>query len=237
MDLIISPFVERQISEILAPLKKPEKWMAFNLPFFPKPFAIVRMEGQPGTGKTTIARHMANQVSTRSSIINFADVANSHFSETETKITTAFAEATKKKKNTLIFEEADALFWDRSMINEDNILNIGIVNTLLVEIDKWKQRQIPSLLLFTTNHPDLIDKALESRITDVVKLQPPIGELAEQMWISKFPKNLKYDKADISAMATWGCTPRQMEDAVIHACRRALLENRAVRIEDIHQNS
>lgn len=226
--LILPEEIEKQIASIMAPLKNPKKWMSYGLPFAPFPSAIIRMEGLPGTGKTAIANMMARKLRTAPMHIDFSTVASPSYGETEQKILAAFKAAHETETNTLIFEESDALFWSRDKINEDTVLALGIVNTLLTEIDRFVSRQIPSLLIFTTNYPALLDSALESRFDDVIKLSPPVGRAAEKMWKSKLPKCFDWEKTDfdISSIYKQEFTPRQMEKMILKACRIAMIEDR-----------
>ena len=126
--------------------------------------------------------------------------------------------------------------WSRDNVEADLMYALSFVNTLLVEIDKFISRPIPSLLILTTNYPALLDAAFQSRITDVVKLPIPTGKQAKDIWRSKLPKCMLKDKSlenDLEILAASKMTPRKIEQSIDHACRIALLENRAPSIKDI----
>lgn len=226
--LILTPELKQQIAEILAPLQNPEAWKALELPFAPSPAAVIRMEGEPGTGKTALANYIARKLKQPPLHLDFAGVASTQFGETEGKIKALFAAAHETQTITVIVEECDALFWSRDKITEDTTYMLGIQNTLLVEIDRLKAREIPTCLIFTTNYPQLLDKALESRFTDIVRLEPPKGLAAQKMWMAKLPRPMITDYAGITfeqvaELAELGATPRQMENAIIKISRSALL--------------
>lgn len=230
MKLILSPEVQTQVDEILAPLINPALWTKMNLSFAKFPYAIVRMEGNPGCGKTALAQYMARRLKQAPLEISFDKVANPMIGETEKAINQLFHTANETETKTIIMEECDALLWSRSFVNEDTTHMLGFINTLLTCIDKFRQREIPSLLILTSNHPEKLDSAMESRITDVIKLFPPVGKLAEKLWSSKLPECLL--DANLSQLAALGATPRQIENAILKISRRAIKQNRLPIFQD-----
>lgn len=234
--LTLTAEIRTQIDEILAPMRNSTEWEALELPFAPKPYAIVRMEGQPGTGKTALANYMARRMDKPPVHLNFSHIASSQLGETETKIVSVFNHAHETETNTIIMEECDAIFWSRDKISEDTMYMLGFINTMLSEIDRFIQRAVPSLLILTTNYPQLLDSALQRRITDVIKLFPPVGPHAERMWLSKLPNCMKTEMVNgqLKSLASLGATPDQMEKAVLKICRTAMNEGRKPTFTDFN---
>lgn len=226
--LIFPKEVKQHLDEILAPLLDPAKWKSLGLKFAPNPHAVVLLTGAPGTGKTAIANFLARQFRRKPVEINFAGVASPMLGKTEENIKEIFTKATEEKSPVLILEECDALLWDRNRICEDTMHILGFVNTLLTEIDKFKEQPFPTLLIFTTNFPKLLDAAMQRRITDTIELFPPTGEAAEKMWASKLPISINETMMDEhwKQLCNLGATPDQMEKAILRVCRKALLEKR-----------
>lgn len=227
MKLTLTPEVRDQVNQILAPLQNPDQWKALELPFAPSASAIVRMEGAPGTGKTALANYMSRKMKKPPIHISFAGVASVQLGETEAKITATFNSAHETETPVIIMEECDAILWSRDKVSEDTLYQLGFINTLLTEIDRFINRDIPSLLILTTNYPQLLDSAMESRITDVINLFPPVGEQAERMWKAKLPFVMlqNMSKKEFSQLAELGATPRQMEKAIMKVCRLAMHKN------------
>lgn len=223
--LKLTPELEQQVAEILAPLLSPDKWAALKLPFAPSPAAVVMLIGKPGTGKTALTQYMARKIGKPPVHISFAGVASPQYGETEAKITTLFNTANETESVTIIMEECDSILWSRDMITEDTITALGIVNTMLVEIDKFRARKIPSLLIFTTNHPKLLDDAFQSRITDTIELFAPKGDHAKRLWMMKLPVAMReaMTPQQFTQLAELGATPRQMENAILKVCRGAMV--------------
>ncbi len=226
MKLTLAPDLKRQVAEILAPLKDPALWKAMAIPFAPHPYAVVRMEGAPGTGKTALAEYMARRMEKPPIHVDFAGVASPVLGDTEKRITEAFAKAAETETPTIIFEECEALLFDRAKLTDDEMFKLSFMDTLLKEVDKFIARPIPSLLILTTNYPKLIDAALESRVTDVVYLSPPVGTHAINLWNSKLPPCMKDNWKEIDRLAQLGATPRQMEQSVLRIARKASYEKR-----------
>lgn len=231
MKLTLEPSIKRQVTEILAPLKDPELWKQMGISFAPHPYAVVRLEGAPGTGKSALAAYMARRMEKPPIHVDFAGVASPILGDTEKRITESFAKAAETETPTIIFEECESLMFDRAKLTEDEMFKLSFMDTLLKEIDKFITRPIPSLLIFTTNYPQLLDAALESRVTDVVYLSPPVGLHATKLWYSKLPLSMQAINGtelekQLEILSSVGATPRQMEQAILKVCRRAAFEKR-----------
>lgn len=235
MKLLLTPETKRKVDEILVPLKNPQRWIDMKIPFAPTPYAIVRMEGAPGTGKTALSNYMARQMGCKPIRLEFAGTASDQLGETEKHIAAKFKEATDLEIPVIIMEECESLLVSRKMVNDDNMYMLGLLDTMLIEIDRFIARKIPSLLILTTNHPELLDAAIESRITDVIELFPPVGIAAWKMWNAKLPYQM-LEREDLNIwmkkLSDLIVTPRQMEKAILKICRKAMLENREPRFED-----
>lgn len=229
---IFTPELKDQVDEILAPLMNPTGWKELNLDFAKFPSSVVRMEGPPGSGKSALSDYMARQFKRKPVRLSFDMVASQKIGVTEQAINSIFQEAEEEHSPTIIMEECDAILWSRDMIT-DNTYVLGFVNTLLTNIDRFIQREIPSLLILTTNYPKLLDKAMESRITDVIQMPEPCGDFAKQLWKSKLPKNLRYTEQDLDRLISHSLTPREIEQKVKRACRKAFAHGSIVTIKDI----
>lgn len=239
MKLILSPETEAQVDTIMAPLRNPESWTALELDFAPNPFAIVLLAGEPGTGKTALAAKMAAMLRRKPLHISFGELASPDLGGTEKAIMNLFKLATESETSVLVAEEVDALLWSRNRVSDDTMHMLGIVNTMLTEIDKFIARPVPSLILMTTNHPELLDAAIMSRITDTISLPLPVGEHAYEIWRSKLPSGLVKDTTKFGLRSfvkartgVSGITPREIQNRILAGCRKAILENRKPTLED-----
>ena len=228
MKLALSPDIRRLAKEIVAPLQSPEIWKAMGLSYAKNPYAIIRMEGVTGSGKTALANYMARQLKQPPMHLDFARIASDQLGGTEQAINLFFDTANETKTKTLIMEECDALVWSRNMVDKDTTYHQGFVAELLRRIDEFKNRDMPSMLIMTTNHPERIDAAIESRITDVLRIPIPTGDHAHKVWMTKLPECLLKTIQDgqLEALARLHLTPRAMENLVLQICRRAAVDKR-----------
>lgn len=229
MKLVFDHALQRRISHILAPFKRPEAWKELGLSFAPVPSAVVLLKGETGTGKSTIANYIGRRLGytrTKMPQASFGDVAQHELGGTEKAVKALFHEHPKA----LLLEEVDGIAWDSSRVTDDTIWMLGIRSTLLSEIDAYLKKG--GCLLMATNHAALLDKALLSRVTDTIILHPPTGEVAEKMWRAKLPRSIAFTPAQIRELAAVPTTPRDMEHRILRACRAAFDENRMPSFED-----
>lgn len=231
---LFTPELKTTVDEILAPLKNPGIWKKMGLPFAKTPRAIVRLEGGTGCGKTSLADYMARALEQPPLTMSFADVASSVLGDTENRITALFKTAHEQQIKTVIMEECESLLLSRSKISDDTTYLYGFLDTILREIDKFIARDFPSLLILATNHPEAIDSAIESRITDVIRLEPPSGTFAVSLWRSKLPQPLRDDitTKELNTLAKRGMTPREIENEILRLARRALHQGRDMAFSD-----
>lgn len=152
----------QEFNHLIDMIDRPEKYKRLNAPF-PKAFL---MHGPPGTGKTELARGLANKLGA-----TYFEVCGSQFEskwvgETSQRITALFAQARKAKP-------ADNSQDIRAVIFIDEIETIApkrngygtthhsqqAVGTLLTEMTK-KDENKHILIIGATNHKHMIDEAI-----------------------------------------------------------------------------
>lgn len=238
MKLYHTPEVKLQVAEILAPLKRPALWQQMDLAFAKNPYAIVRLDAPTGCGKTALAHHMAAQMKQKPLHLDFGSVAGSELGQTEKAIISLFDKAIETETYTVIMEECDGLVWTRDMVNEDSQYQLTIIAEMLRQMDRFINRGLPSLLIMNTNHPEKIDSAIASRITDTIFMGVPEGDVAKSMWRSKLPGVMKPHITDaaLTELAEMRMTPRAMEQMILRACRKAAYADRMPCWEDFTVN-
>ncbi|KAG8196814.1 hypothetical protein JTE90_027530 [Oedothorax gibbosus] len=143
---------------ILFPLMYPEVFQRFKI----SPPRGVLFYGQPGTGKTLVARALANECSTGDKRVAFfmrkgADCLSKWVGESERQLRLLFDQAYSMRPSIIFFDEIDGLAPVRST-RQDQI-HSSIVSTLLALMDGLDNRG-EIVIIGATNRLDAIDPAL-----------------------------------------------------------------------------
>lgn len=134
------------------------------------------LQGMPGTGKTMLAKWMALRLGLPLVVLDLATSISSFLGKTGANLRRSldYARATPC---VLLLDEFDAIGKRRDDAGEVGELK-RIVNVLLKELEDWP---FHSVLVAATNHPELLDPAINRRFDVVIELSLP-GE-AERLAI------------------------------------------------------
>lgn len=133
-----------------------------------KPLAVKNKRllfiGAPGTGKTTLASLIGEQLGMAVYKIDLSMIVSKYIGETEKNLELVFAKA-ENKGWILFFDEADALFGKRTNVRDahDRYANIEIAY-LLERIEKYN-----GIVILATNMKSNIDEAFKRRFQTVIK--------------------------------------------------------------------
>jgi SpoVK/Ycf46/Vps4 family AAA+-type ATPase len=124
--------------------------------------------GNPGCGKTTIAKYISEQTGLPLVIARFDAIVSSLLGNTAKNIRKIFDFA-DNKPCILFLDEFDAIAKAR-----DDQYELGelkrVINSLLQNIDSFAKQNI---LIAATNHPELLDKAIWRRFNTVIGIGLP----------------------------------------------------------------
>jgi transitional endoplasmic reticulum ATPase len=149
----LSDQIQRLREMIELPLKHPE---VFNKLGINPPLGVL-MHGAPGTGKTMIAKALANESGANFYSIAGPEIISKHYGESEQKIREIFEEASSNAPSILFFDELDAIASKRAETTGE--LERRVVAQLLTMMDGVKERgQV--MVIGATNRVDSIDPAL-----------------------------------------------------------------------------
>ncbi|HLO87731.1 MAG TPA: ATP-binding protein [Nostocaceae cyanobacterium] len=152
--------------------------------------------GVSGTGKTTSAEVLANELGLDLYRIDLSAVSSKYIGETEKNLRRIF-DAAETGAAILLFDEADALFGKRSDVKDarDRYANME-VSYLLQRMEEYR-----GLAILTTNLKDSIDTAFLRRIRFLVKFDFPDVKQRQEIWQRVFPKNTPTEKLDYTKLA------------------------------------
>ena len=143
-----------QIREMIElPLRHPTLFKTLGV----KPPRGVLLYGPPGSGKTLIARAVANETGAFFFLINGPEIMSKMAGESEANLRKAFEEAEKNAPAIIFVDEIDSIAPKRDKTNGE--VEKRIVSQLLTLMDGLKGRA-NTVVIGATNRPNSIDPAL-----------------------------------------------------------------------------
>lgn len=143
-----------QIREMIElPLRHPALFKTLGV----KPPRGVLLYGPPGSGKTLIARAVANETGAFFFLINGPEIMSKMAGESESNLRKAFEEAEKNAPAIIFIDEIDSIAPKREKTNGE--VERRIVSQMLTLMDGLKQRA-SVVVIGATNRPNAIDPAL-----------------------------------------------------------------------------
>jgi transitional endoplasmic reticulum ATPase len=143
-----------QIRELVElPLRHPQLFNTVGI----KPPRGVLMYGPPGSGKTLIARAVANETGAFLFVINGPEIMSKLAGESESNLRKAFEEAEKNSPSIIFIDELDSLAPKRDKSQGE--IERRIVSQLLTLMDGISPRS-HVVVIACTNRPNSIDPAL-----------------------------------------------------------------------------
>jgi len=135
------------------PLRHPELFQRLGV----DPPKGVLLHGPPGTGKTRLARAVANESEARFFIINGPEIMGSAYGESEKRLREVFEEAAKSAPSIIFIDEIDSIAPKRGQVSGE--AEKRLVAQLLTLMDGIEPRQ-NLVVIAATNRPEAIDEAL-----------------------------------------------------------------------------
>ncbi|MCE3075829.1 AAA family ATPase [Chryseobacterium gwangjuense] len=155
------------INDILEERNNLNTLLAFDI----SPSTNLLLIGQPGTGKTMLAHYIASKLNKNLVIMDLSSSISNLMGKTGHNIKKVLNYA-KDTGAVLLLDEFDAIAKKR-----DDQTDLGeikrVVNVLLMELEDWP---ISSMLIATSNHPELLDRAIWRRFDHVIEVPLPSTE-------------------------------------------------------------
>ncbi|MEI8021196.1 MAG: ATP-binding protein, partial [Schlesneria sp.] len=156
----------------------------------------VLFSGESGTGKSTAAEVLANDLELDLYRIDLSAVIDKFIGETEKNLRRLF-DAAEAGGVVLFFDEADALFGKRSEVKDshDRYANIE-TNYLLQRLESFR-----GLAILATNLKSNLDSAFLRRLRYVINFPLPDRRERLLMWQRFFPSTAPVAELDYSQLA------------------------------------
>jgi transitional endoplasmic reticulum ATPase len=202
-----------QIRELVElPLRHPTLFKTIGV----KPPKGILLYGPPGSGKTLIARAVANETGAFFFLINGPEIMSKLAGESESNLRKAFEEAEKNAPAIIFIDEIDSIAPKREKTQGE--VERRIVSMLLTLMDGMKSRA-HIIVMGATNRPNSIDAALrrfgrfdreidigvpdETGRLEVLRIHTKNMKLDEEVDLEKISKETHgYVGADLAALCT-----------------------------------
>lgn len=159
------------LKTVCALLRDADEWAAKGVSI-PKGTIVY---GAPGTGKTQIARTIANQSGLSFVAASLADVKGTHIGESANLVKALFEKARSAAPAILFLDEIDLIAPSRSSRSKDSFTG-EITSQILQEMDGITLHKENVFVLAATNNLDAIDPAILSRFQNQVEIPLPDRE-------------------------------------------------------------
>lgn len=161
---VLTPGVRWSIDLIVAEHAAPARLHEFGL----TPSRAVLFTGPPGTGKTLTAGYIASELGVPLITLNLASIMSSLMGQTGKNLQDVLSRAASEAC-ILFLDEFDALA--KSRVDTSDVGEVKrLVNVVLQQLDQWPPG---GLLIAATNHPQLLDPAVNRRFDTTVEFMLP----------------------------------------------------------------
>jgi transitional endoplasmic reticulum ATPase len=205
------------------PLRHPEIFERLGI----DPPKGVLLYGAPGTGKTLLAKAVANESDANFFYVGGPEIISKYVGESEERLRKLFAEAQENAPSIIFIDEIDAIAPKREEVIGE--VEKRMVSQLLTTMDGLKARG-EVIVIGATNRPDSIDPALRrpGRFDREIEIGVPDKQSRGEI-LNIHVRNMPLEKdVDVNAIAaiTHGYTGADLslltKEAAIKALRRVL---------------
>jgi transitional endoplasmic reticulum ATPase len=193
-----------------------------------KPPKGILLYGAPGTGKTMLAKAVANESEANFISIKGPELLSKWVGESESGVREVFRKARQAAPTIIFFDEIDAIAPVRGSGMGDTNVTERVVSQLLTELDGIEELQKVAVIA-ATNRPDIVDPALlrAGRFDRMLEVPPPDKGARLDILKIHTSKNPLDKNVDLEAIAakTEGYTGADLASLASTAVMMALEEH------------
>ena len=236
-DLVVDPAVRESMERVLTEQRQQDRLREHGF----EPLHTLLFIGPPGTGKTLSASVLAGELRLPLFLIRLEALITKYMGETAAKLRLIF-DAVEETRGIYLFDEVDALAGDRSSTNDVGEIR-RVLNSFLQFLE---QEGSSSLVVATTNHPQLLDRAVFRRFGAVVTFPLPTPQITRQLVRARLSslgtRNLAWKAVDEAAEGlshaevTVACE-QAAKQAILSGARRVTTATLVNALKGRHRNS
>ncbi len=175
-DVVLGEKIISRFTDILREQRKRE-WLREHGKV---PTRRILFVGPPGSGKTMTAEAAAGELGLPLFVIRLEGLITRYMGETAIKLRTIFDE-TAKRRGVYLFDEFDAVGAQRVATNDVAEMR-RVLNSFLQFMEEGNSTD--SIIICSTNHPSLLDRALLRRYDQVLEFDAPTSTQVQKLIIS-----------------------------------------------------
>ena len=209
--------IKEELKEVVEwPLKYPDIFKKANT----NPPKGILIYGAPGTGKTLLAKAVANESGVNFISVKGPSLISKYVGESERGIREVFKKAKQASPTILFFDEIDSLVPRRGSSSTDAHVTERVISQFLTEMDGIEELK-GVVVLAATNRLDLIDPALLRSGRFDLLLELPRPDKTVRLEIFKIHTKNKPLDTDVDLEELAECTENKVGSDIEFICRRA----------------
>lgn len=162
--------VKKELEDsIILPIKRPDIYERLGI----DTIKGVLLVGPPGTGKTMLAKAIANESGLNFISVNGPEIYSKWVGESERTIREIFRKAKTASPSIIFFDEIESIASIRSSYSSNEVYGL-VLSQFLTELDGFKTSD-QVYVIGATNRPDLLDPAIlrPGRFDKIILILPP----------------------------------------------------------------
>ncbi|XP_019453361.1 PREDICTED: peroxisome biosynthesis protein PAS1-like isoform X1 [Lupinus angustifolius] len=206
---------------VMLPLRRPDLFKGGLL----KPCRGILLFGPPGTGKTMLAKAIANEAGASFINVSMSTITSKWFGEDEKNVRALFTLAAKVAPTIIFVDEVDSMLGQRTRVGEHEAMR-KIKNEFMTHWDGLLTRPGEQILvLAATNRPFDLDEAIIRRFERRIMVGLPSAENREMILKTVLAKE-KHENLDFKELGTMteGFSGSDLKNLCITAAYRPVRE-------------